>query len=51
MDDATLLMTEKDAVKCARFAQPNHWFVQAEAELPDMFKYRLNKLVRGVSDG
>lgn len=49
--DATLLMTEKDAVKCKRFAQPHHWFVRAEAELPDTFEYRLDKLVKGISDG
>jgi len=24
-DDAPLMMTEKDAVKCKRFAKPNHW--------------------------
>ncbi len=51
MDDAPLLMTEKDAVKCRRFAQPNHWFVQVEAELHDMFEHRLNKLIEGLSNG
>ncbi len=49
--DASLLMTEKDAVKCRRFAQPNHWFVRAEAELHDTFEHRLNKLIKGVSNG
>lgn len=29
----TLLMTEKDAVKCRRFAQPNWWYLPVEAEL------------------
>jgi len=51
MGDATLLMTEKDAVKCKRFAQPNHWFVQVEAELHDTFEHRLNKLIEGVRNG
>lgn len=51
VNDATLLMTEKDAVKCQRFAQPHHWFVRVEAELHDTFKYRLDKLVKGVIDG
>lgn len=27
------LMTEKDAVKCAEFAQPNFWYVPVEAEI------------------
>ena len=26
-----LLMTEKDAVKCAELARPNHWYVPAQA--------------------
>ena len=29
----TLLMTEKDAVKCRCFAQPNWWYLPVEAEL------------------
>lgn len=28
--DATVLMTEKDAVKCRRFARPDWWFVDLE---------------------
>lgn len=28
-----LLMTEKDAVKCRSYAQPNHWYVPVEAEV------------------
>lgn len=28
-----LFMTEKDAVKCASFAQPNWWYVPVEAEI------------------
>ncbi len=51
INDAPLLMTEKDAVKCQRFAQPHHWFERVEAEIHDTFEYRLDKLVRGVSDG
>jgi tetraacyldisaccharide 4'-kinase len=30
-----LLMTEKDAVKCGKLAQPNHWYVPAEAVISD----------------
>jgi tetraacyldisaccharide 4'-kinase len=36
-DDAPLLMTEKDAVKCADFAQTGWWSVPVRAELPDAF--------------
>ncbi len=34
-DGLPVLMTEKDAVKCAAFAEPNWWFLPVEAELPD----------------
>lgn len=30
----TLLMTEKDAVKCRAFAQPDWWYLPVEAVLP-----------------
>ena len=36
-DDLPILMTEKDAVKCRYFVQPNLWFVPIRAELPETF--------------
>ncbi len=33
--DETLLMTEKDAVKCRAFAAPNHWYLPVEARLSE----------------
>jgi tetraacyldisaccharide 4'-kinase len=36
-DAAPVLMTEKDAVKCAAFAQATWWSVPARAELPMQF--------------
>ncbi|WP_019615939.1 tetraacyldisaccharide 4'-kinase [Psychromonas ossibalaenae] len=36
-----LLMTEKDAVKCSTFAQPNWWYLPITAELPSAFKDQL----------
>lgn len=30
-----ILMTEKDAVKCAAFAQPNWWYLQVDAEVDE----------------
>ena len=36
-DSAPLLMTEKDAVKCARFAQANWYAAPAKARLPESF--------------
>ncbi|HQX65426.1 MAG TPA: tetraacyldisaccharide 4'-kinase, partial [Dokdonella sp.] len=36
-DGLPILMTEKDAVKCVSFADPNCWQVPVSAELPDTF--------------
>lgn len=36
-DDLTLLMTEKDAVKCRAFAGAQHWYVPVRAELAPAF--------------
>jgi tetraacyldisaccharide 4'-kinase len=41
-DDLPVLVTEKDAVKCARFADPRMLVVPVEAELPPAFLDRLN---------
>ncbi|MDO9521506.1 MAG: tetraacyldisaccharide 4'-kinase [Pseudohongiella sp.] len=35
--NALLLMTEKDAVKCQRFAGDNWWYLQVRAQLPARF--------------
>ena len=36
-DDSPVLMTEKDAIKCAAFARANLWQVPVRAELPREF--------------
>ncbi len=36
-DSLPVLMTDKDAIKCAGFAQPHWWRVPVRAELPDAF--------------
>ncbi|MGH8705490.1 MAG: tetraacyldisaccharide 4'-kinase [Burkholderiales bacterium] len=36
-DDAPVVMTEKDAVKCKRFAQPHHWVFPVRAILDPAF--------------
>ena len=49
-DQLPVLMTDKDAVKCRRFAQPNWWRVPVRAELPlafyDALVERLGRLRR-----
>ena len=49
--DTPVLMTEKDAVKCTRFATQNHWFVPVQANLPEAFKNKLIKLLKEKTDG
>lgn len=36
--EETVLMTAKDAVKCRLFAQPNWWYLEVAAELPEAFR-------------
>jgi tetraacyldisaccharide 4'-kinase len=44
-DTDTLLMTEKDAVKCTAFAPPETWVLPVEAQLdPDLAKWVVEKL-------
>lgn len=38
-----LIMTEKDAVKCAGFARDNWWYLSVDASLSDAFVAALNK--------
>ncbi|MBS0438509.1 MAG: tetraacyldisaccharide 4'-kinase, partial [Proteobacteria bacterium] len=36
-DELPVLMTEKDAVKCASFAKAHWWSVPVRAQLPPVF--------------
>ena len=44
-DDLPVLMTEKDAVKCAGFADPRLWCVPVEARFSEADTQRLTELV------
>ena len=50
-DEMPVLMTEKDAVKCKRFAKNWHWYLPVSAVLDDSFEYRVNKLLKKVQHG
>jgi len=50
-DEAPVIMTEKDAVKCRRFARSNHWYVPVEAELDEAFGAHLLKLLESSNHG
>ena len=46
-DGLPVVMTEKDAVKCRRFAQPRHWVLPVRAALDPEFGDWLSKRLRG----
>lgn len=43
---AVILMTEKDAVKCMAFAQPQWWYLEVEAEVGEALGHRLLQMLR-----
>jgi tetraacyldisaccharide 4'-kinase len=49
VDALPVLMTDKDAVKCRRFAQPHWWRVPVRAALPDAFYAALVERVASAS--
>jgi tetraacyldisaccharide 4'-kinase len=49
--DATVLMTEKDGVKCELFAPPNSWYVSASAEPDTAFQAAFETKIRRLIDG
>jgi len=44
-DEEAVFMTEKDAVKCQRFARDNWWYVPVDVELPAEFGVHLRSLI------
>jgi tetraacyldisaccharide 4'-kinase len=47
-DGLPLLMTDKDAVKCRRFARPHWWRVPVQAQLPAAFYAALGERLDGL---
>ena len=50
-DGAPVIMTEKDAVKCERFARPDYWFLEVEARPDPGFGARLVELLKEKCGG
>lgn len=50
-DDKPVIMTEKDAVKCRRFASVNHWYLPVEAELDPAFGEALLQRLKRSENG
>ncbi|MBI2994117.1 MAG: tetraacyldisaccharide 4'-kinase [Gammaproteobacteria bacterium] len=44
-DELPIVMTEKDAVKCRRFATDRFWYLPIEAVMPAAFQHRLGVLL------
>jgi tetraacyldisaccharide 4'-kinase len=44
-----VVMTEKDAVKCRRFARPNFWYLSTELKLSDEFSNQLGKEIQKLA--
>lgn len=50
-DQRPIIMTEKDAVKCAAFADDRHWYLPIDAHLPEAFSQQLLKLLKDKTHG
>lgn len=49
-DSLPILMTEKDAVKCRRFANQQMWYVPVNAHLPEPMALRLLQMLKKLTD-
>jgi tetraacyldisaccharide 4'-kinase len=45
-DELPVVMTEKDAVKCLRFATTQHWYQPIDVDLPAAFGHRVLELLK-----
>jgi len=50
-DEFPVLMTEKDAVKCLRFAKVSHWYLKVDADFEPGFTACLTKMLRDRENG
>ena len=49
--DATILMTEKDAVKCMAFAPPDSWYLEVSAEVDEAAKPLVMEIMNKLDYG
>ncbi len=49
-DDFSIVMTEKDAVKCAEFATEKHWFLPINVMMTNAFEHRLAILLKDINN-
>jgi len=50
-DGFSVVMTEKDAIKCTEFASEEHWFLPIDVKMTNAFEHRLTILLKDISNG
>lgn len=50
-DDRPIIMTAKDAVKCARLAGNNVWFLDVALEVSEVLRIRIDEYIKKVQGG
>ena len=50
-DNLPVVMTEKDAVKCRRYADGNMWYIPVTAQFSDTFNHRILIALKDIFDG
>jgi tetraacyldisaccharide 4'-kinase len=51
MDGKNIIMTEKDAVKCEKFAQDNFWYLPVDVDIDSKFTNVILKKLKYISHG
>lgn len=51
LPEGTLVMTEKDAVKCRQIGKPDWWFLPIQAKLPERFLSALKNRIENIDRG
>ena len=50
-DNLSVVMTEKDAVKCLKFSDSRHWYIPVKAELDELFANTLDNYMEKILNG
>lgn len=50
-DEHAVVMTEKDAIKCNKFANERHWYLPIDVEMSNTFEHRLLILLKDIFNG
>ena len=50
-DDLSVVMTEKDAVKCLKFSDSMHWYIPVKAQLDKSFANTLDNYMEKILNG